>query len=284
VSAWMRLAFALVVVGVFGVIGITVFVGSRVREETVVARPYEEGLRQDADRAARAALGLAVSVDDEAPEAGARGVAFRLSDRDGRPVPGARVTIELSRPETSRGGVRAGAVERAPGAYEADVAFPSPGPWDVRFDVERGADRVRLERRFVARAPCDLASAPCTRPLPGGGALTLELFPRPLRTMGALSVRVVFPAALRPAQGERGQAQGERIEAEPAEVTVAFSMVGMEMGENRVRLERRAPFTFEGTAVLVRCPSGRRDWTATVAVARSGDAAREARFPFTVRE
>ena len=67
-------------------------------------------------------------------------------------------------------------------------------------------------------------------------------------------------------------------------MTVAFSMLGMEMGENRVRLERRAPYTFEGTAVLVRCPSGRRDWTATVAVARGGDAAREARFPFTVRE
>lgn len=264
-TSGMKLVLLLAVATVLAVIAGTVLVGSKVREDTVVAHPYEEGLHHDSDRAARAALGLAVTVDDEAPVTGASPLAFRLADRAGAAVEGAAVEVLLSRPDTSRGEVRAEARETAAGRYAAEVAFPAPGPWDVRFDVRRGRDRVRLERRLVAAAPCDLGAGGCTRVLPGGDEVTLELRPRPLRTMADLVAVVTLG---------RGGAP-----VEPDGVTVSFAMPGMQMGRNEVRLARAGAGRFEGKAVLVRCPSGRRDWVATVSVTRPGAPAGLVRFP-----
>lgn len=267
-TAWTKLALGLAIATVVAIIAATVVVGAKVREETVVARPYEEGLRQDHERAARAALGLAVAVEDEAPVAGVAPLAFRLFDREGRPLEGARVEVEATRPDTSRGAVRAEARETAPGRYAAALALPAPGPWDVRFDVRRGEDRVRLERRLTAAPACDLGAGACTRALPDGGEVTVELAPRPLRTMRELSVAVTV---------RRGGAP-----AAAGAVAVSFAMPGMEMGRNEVRLAPRGPGRFEGTAVLVRCASGRRDWEATVTL---GDASpRALRFPLSAGE
>jgi nitrogen fixation protein FixH len=282
----MKLVLLLAVATVFALIAMTVVVGSKVREETVVEHPYEEGLHHDADRASRAALGLAVAVEDDAPVPGKAPLAFRLTDRQGRAVAGAKVTVELSRPDTSRGEVRADARETAPGRYTADVAFPAPGAWDVRFDVRRAEDRVRLERRMVARGACDLATGPCTAPLDGGGEVTLELGPRPLRTMRELSVHVRLRERSRPELAKESAVW-------PVDVAVSFSMPGMEMGTNRVVLGpgavdpatgRVADPDLTGKAVLVRCPSGRKQWAAEVAVSRGGAAPEIARFPFTVAE
>jgi nitrogen fixation protein FixH len=261
----MKLALGLAVLIVLAIIAGTVVVGSKVREETVVAHPYEEGLRNDADRASRTALGLAVAVDDEAPVVGVAPLAFRLSDRQGQPVEGAAVEVELSRPDTGRGEVRADAKESAGGRYAAPIAFPTPGPWDLRFDVRRGTDRVRLERRLVAAAACDLGASACTRVLPGGDEVTLELGPRPLKMMTDLAAVVTV---------RRGAAA-----AEPDGITLSFEMPGMRMGKNEVRLARAGAGRFEGKAVLVRCPSGRKDWIATVALARAGATAGVLRFP-----
>lgn len=263
-TTWMKTVLGLAVATVLAVIAGTIVVGGKVREETVVAHPYEEGLRNDADRASRAALGLAVVVEDEAPVAGAAPLAFRLADRQGQPVEGAAVDVVLSRPDTSRGEVRAEARETAAGRYAAALAFPAPGAWDVRFDVRRGAARVRLERRLVAAAPCDLGASPCTRVLPGGDEVTLELGPRPLRMMTELAAVVSVTRAGAP--------------VEPDGITVAFAMPGMQMGKNEVKLARRGAGRFEGKAVLVRCPSGRRDWIATVSLFRAGATAGVLRF------
>jgi hypothetical protein len=69
----------------------------------------------------------------------------------------------------------------------------------------------------------------------------------------------------------------------PAGLTVAFTMPGMEMGQNRARLEP-ARDGWRGSAVLVRCPSGRKGWLAEVSVATRGGATEVARFPLTVVE
>jgi len=266
----VKIALAAGVSAGLAVVVATIWIGARVREDTVVAKPYEEGLGHDADRRARATLGLRVSLHDEAPEVGTTPLAFGIGDSDGRPVDDAGVTVEISRPETGREARSAVARPQGGGRYAVDLAFPAPGPWDVRFDVRRGPDRVRLERRVAARAGCDLAVAPCTRSLAGGGEITLEVTPRPPRTMKALAVR----AEVREAGPPAGR----------AEVSASFSMPGMEMGENRTALAPVAPGRWEGTAVLVRCPSGKREWVADVAVMRPGVLARGARFSLTVAE
>ena len=58
----IELAIAAGSAAALGAVVVTVWVGASVREDTVVAHPYEDGLRQDAERHARAALGLAVSL------------------------------------------------------------------------------------------------------------------------------------------------------------------------------------------------------------------------------
>lgn len=166
-SAWLKLVIALAVATVFALIGATVLVGSKVREETVVAHPYEQGLQQT----------------------------------------------------------------------------------------------------------CDVGAGPCTRTLSSGGEVTLEIGPRPLRTMRELTVHAVVRAPEQTAPSPQ----------QPFEVTVSFTMPGMEMGQNRVVLAP-GPGGLAGKAVLVRCPSGTREWAADVSVTRSGDVPRTARFLFTVVE
>jgi hypothetical protein len=53
---------------------------------------------------------------------------------------------------------------------------------------------------------------------------------------------------------------------------VDLSMAGMEMGRNRVDLSRGADGRYRGTGVIVRCPSGTRDWEATVTAPGAGKA------------
>jgi hypothetical protein len=130
--------------------------------------------------------------------------------------------------------------------------------------VRRGPDRVRLERRLVVSAACDPGAGACTRVLPGGDEVTLELGPRPLRMMTDLAAVVTV---------RKGGAP-----AEPDGVTLSFEMPGMRMGKNEVRLARSGAGRFVGKAVLVRCPSGRKDWIATVSLARAGATAGVLRF------
>jgi hypothetical protein len=165
VKAGAKLALGAAIAAGLGSIAATIWIGASVREDTVVARPYEEGLRH---------------------------------------------------------GQGAGAAEG-----------------------------------------CDLADGPCTRRL-AVGEVTVEVAPRPPRTMTELAVRVALRA--------------EGAPAPPADVIVAFSMPGMEMGENRARLAATGAGRWEGKAVLVRCPSGKRGWVAQVRLG-GADAAR---FALTV--
>jgi len=265
-----------------GAVAATIWVGASVREDTVVAHPYEDGLRQDAERQARAALGLSVWLPGQ-HDADARPLLFELKDRAGRPLVDAAVTVQLSRAETSRGELGAPARALGGGRWEADLAFPSPGAWDVRFDVVREGRRVRMERRVLVRAACDLGAGPCARAIEGGGEVTLELGPRPLRTMAELAVRVTVrePAA---ATTPTSTSTSTRTSTSTATVTVSFSMPGMTMGENRSTLAAAGAGTYEGKAVLVRCASGRRDWTAEVELAYPDGARRTLRFPLTLPE
>jgi len=160
----------------------TVWIGARVREETVVAHPFEEGLAYDEQRRALEAVGHAA----------------------------------------------------------------------------RSADP----------ADCDLGEGPCSRAL-GGAELTVELAPRPLAAMRELSVSARLVGKGAPLGG--------------AEVRLSFAMVGMDMGENSVRLAVAGDGRYQGKAVLVRCASGRRDWIVT-AVVRQGGEDRRADFRLRVGE
>jgi hypothetical protein len=69
-----------------------------------------------------------------------------------------------------------------------------------------------------------------------------------------------------------------------ARVVLSFEMRDMSMGENRRTLGGVGGGRYAGSAVLVRCPSGLKDWVATVAVESAGSPATAARFEFAVQE
>jgi hypothetical protein len=106
--------------------------------------------------------------------------------------------------------------------------------------------------------------------------VTLSVGPRPIHAMRDLEFTVTFaPASI----------------AAGADVAVALSMPGMYMGETRAVLAPFGEGVFRGTGIVVRCASGRRDWSADVLLSHAAEATpgervarRVARFPLTVAE
>lgn len=273
----MKPVIVFAMLAAIGAIVATIWVGSHVREDTVVAHPYEEGLAHDAERHGRVALGWTIELAAPPAAPGPAALTFELLDRSGAPLTGAAVALTIGRPDSGHGQFTAEARPASRG-YVTDLTFPAPGPWEVRFDVTRGADRSRLTRtvsvgaaapRPGEAAPCDLGAGPCTLAL-GDVEVVLELGPRPLRTMAELAVSAVVRRAGAPQDG--------------AVVSVGFEMPGMAMGTNEVALAPAGAGRYAGRAVLVRCPSGKREWAASVVVVPSGGERRTTLVPLRVVE
>ena len=101
----------------------------------------------------------------------------------------------------------------------------------------------------AAAVACDIDAGPC-RGSAGAVTVTLEITPRPVRTMTDLTFRVT--------------ASTETVPVTDEAVAVELTMPGMSMGENRIILSPRGQGSYEGRGVIVRCPSGGRGWRATV--------------------
>lgn len=99
---------------------------------------------------------------------------------------------------------------------------------------------------------CDIQRGPCTQEL-AGMAVTLDILPRPVKAMKDLKFRVTVSG-------------GEPVRA----ASIDLGMPGMDMGPNRVELRPVKDHVYEGEGVIVRCPSGRRTWKATVTLPESG--------------
>jgi hypothetical protein len=105
-----------------------------------------------------------------------------------------------------------------------------------------------------AAVDCAIQSGSCTNNL-AGGTVTLDISPRPVRAMHDLTFTVTF-SGVKPAH----------------DPVIDLAMPGMIMGPNRVVLKRAGETTYQGTGVIVRCPSGRRTWKATVTLPDTGSA------------
>ena len=99
---------------------------------------------------------------------------------------------------------------------------------------------------------CDIQNHPCTRQALGG-TVTLDILPRPVKAMDSLTFRVKL----------------EDIQTTEAPF-IDLGMPGMTMGPNRVEMEPKQPGVFEGEGVIVRCPSGKTIWRATVNLPEKG--------------
>jgi hypothetical protein len=124
-------------------------------------------------------------------------------------------------------------------------------------------------RTLAVEPDCDAARAPCTA-LGEGLRLRLALH-------GEVVPMQPFEVHLEVAAGPPG---GEAVAITGA--TVDFDMVGMDMGQNRYRLQAGDGGRWTARVTLPACVRGRRNWIARVAVATAA-APLVANFPFTTR-
>jgi len=127
---------------------------------------------------------------------------------------------------------------------------PDPYQAGLRWDEEQ---------RKAAGSDCDISAGRCERVLEAAGVrVTLEIEPRPVRSMKDLTFTV---------SAWRG---GVPVNLPPKDwgAEIALAMPGMYMGENRIHLAALGPGAFRGRGVIVRCPSGRRTWSAEVTLRR----------------
>ena len=107
---------------------------------------------------------------------------------------------------------------------------------------------------------CDAHTGACSQSS-GAISVSLEISPRPVKAMQDLVFKVSIEGAT-PASHPH----------------IDLGMPAMRMGPNQVPLKPTGPGTYEGTGVIVRCPSGKRTWFANVIVPESG----EVKFIFDV--
>ena len=95
---------------------------------------------------------------------------------------------------------------------------------------------------------CDVHQGSCTARI-GQCEVTLDIAPKPVKAMKDLTFRITLT--------------GNKPSAPPY---IDLGMPGMEMGPNRVQLSPTGKGAYEGNGIIVRCPSGRRTWNATVSL------------------
>jgi hypothetical protein len=116
------------------------------------------------------------------------------------------------------------------------------------------AGRISAEDKYQEMINCNLHAGPCTQSL-AENTVILEVTPRPVKAMQDLLFKVTLT--------------GKIAKALKAPY-IDLGMPGMNMGPNRVHLKPAGNATYEGRGVIVRCPSGRRTWQATVTIPDAG--------------
>jgi hypothetical protein len=99
---------------------------------------------------------------------------------------------------------------------------------------------------------CNIHHGTCTLKL-SDTDITLDIGPKPVKAMTDLKFTVSLA--------------GNKDVSEPY---IDLGMPGMKMGPNRVLLKAVGKGVYTGTGIIVRCPSGKRIWKATVTVPDKG--------------
>ena len=110
------------------------------------------------------------------------------------------------------------------------------------------------EKANESNKKCNIHKTSCTKTL-SDYRVTLDIKPKPVKAMADLTFTVTL--------------SGEEPTVNPY---IDLSMPGMKMGPNHVRLKSEGNGMYRGEGIIVRCPSGRRTWKATVTIHDVGTA------------
>jgi nitrogen fixation protein FixH len=154
VRLWPGMVFGLIGLN-FCVVAATVYAAHARRSAFAIETDYDrKALRwDDAARQLRTNAQLGWSVRVDSVEGGR--LRISLLDRDGHGLDGADVRAEVFHHARAGDRVVAALAHEAGGRYAAGVRIATPGLWELRFEVRRGAD---------------VFTATVTRAVMGGGA------------------------------------------------------------------------------------------------------------------
>ena len=99
---------------------------------------------------------------------------------------------------------------------------------------------------------CDIHHGTCTQKLQDTDII-IDISPKPVKAMTDLKFTITLT-------GKQGVSKP----------FIDLGMPGMKMGPNRVLLKSNGKGVYSGTGTIVRCPSGKRIWKATVTVPNMG--------------
>ena len=78
-------------------------------------------------------------------------IRFTAVDQRGMPVDKAKVQLVAYRPSDADADIMASMKEIAPGLFEAVVAFPLKGIWDVNIKLQQGNNKYELAKRISVK-------------------------------------------------------------------------------------------------------------------------------------
>lgn len=119
----------------------------------------------------------------------------------------------------------------------------------------------------TGQADCRIDAGACTRAV-GTLSVLFDITPKPVKVMREVTFTVTVQDGGRPVTD--------------ALLSVGLTMPGMYMGKNVVRLAHRGNGVYEGNGVIIRCPSGKKMWKASVSLQRGG-AVKTASYIFEVQ-
>lgn len=171
------------------------------------------------------------------------------------PLQGARASLRAMRISGPDRDMTYPLREEKAGTYTAEIDLPAAGSWMLLLVVD--GEKVTTERQWIITASGedpgyeagdDIHKGPVTGKA-DGQTVILDISPKPVTTMTELAFTVELPGY-----------------AGTGVPFIDLGMPGMRMPPNRVILTREEGGRFLGTGTIVRCGSGKRTWTATVAL------------------
>jgi hypothetical protein len=127
---------------------------------------------------------------------------------------------------------------------------------------------VMRNHAHAGAVACDIQSSSCVQKAADGMTIEFDIHPKPVTAMSDLRIIVLL--------SQKG------VPVADASVRLDLAMPGMLMGVNRPVLSHMQPGRYEGKAVIVRCPSGKKTWKANIAIeGQSGSVTAD--FLFEVR-
>ena len=132
--------------GVFAFLAIDTFTGLETEQAYLKGLDYNRTLTAAAEQRAR---GWQVNLTEDTSPEGRRRFVLHYAGKEGRPLYGLEVTLELRRPSHADFDQRVTLTEVGDGRYAAELDLPALGQWKARVEARRDGEVLhQLDQRL----------------------------------------------------------------------------------------------------------------------------------------